>query len=86
MEKKLENSTKIHSPKNLTQQQVHQKFLNETQVAELVGVSIQTLRNHRFLRRGLPYYKFYKRVLYSLDDVLQYLQERRVDPERGGGE
>jgi len=54
------------------------QYLNEHQVAEMVGVSVSTLPAHRHQRRGLPYHKFEGRVLYTLEDVQDALAKRRI--------
>ena len=53
-------------------------YLNEKQVASELGISIQTLRNHRSLRKGLPYTKLGKKILYKWSDVLDFLENRKV--------
>ena len=54
-------------------------FLNEKETAELTGRAISTLRNERHLRRGIPYLKVSRRTIrYKLDDVLLFMQARRI--------
>lgn len=54
-------------------------FLNEKEAAELTGRAISTLRNERHLRRGIPYLKVSRRTIrYKLDDVLLFMQARRI--------
>lgn len=54
------------------------KFLTTKQLAELLDLSAETLANERYLGVGIPYYKVGKRVRYSLDDVIAYLEANRV--------
>ena len=56
------------------------KVVDEKQAAAIMGRSIQTLRNDRHLRRGVPYCKLGRSVRYLLSDIHAYLLERRIDP------
>lgn len=64
-----------------TRETTHPTVLTETQVAEMLGCSIQTLRNHRAQRKGLPYTKFGRFVRYFHDDIEAHLRDHRIDPE-----
>jgi len=58
------------------------RYLTEKQVSELTGFALSTLRNNRFKRQGIPYLKIGKRtVRYLLDDVLAYMESRRIQTE-----
>ena len=59
-------------------QKLH-NYLNENQVSERLGVSVQLLRKHRWESKGLPYVKFGARVLYAEPEVVEYLQEHRIE-------
>lgn len=54
------------------------KLLNETEVAEMIGRAVQTLRNDRHYGRGLPYIKFGRTVRYRLSDINAYLDANTV--------
>ncbi len=56
------------------------QYLNEKQVSEMTGLSLSTLRNSRFQGRGLPYVKVGRSVRYSLADVVEYMESRKVVP------
>ena len=56
-----------------------QNYLNENQVSERLGVSVNLLRKHRWEGKGLPYVKFGARVLYAEPEVVEYLQEHRIE-------
>ena len=61
-------------------------YLTEIQVSELTGFKLPTLRNWRFERRGIPYLRIGKRsIRYKLQDVIDYMETRRIDPEGGDG-
>lgn len=54
-------------------------YLNEFEAAEMTGRAISTLRNERFLRRGLPYLRVAKRTIrYKLTDVIAFMESRRI--------
>ena len=65
---------------------MEQQVLNEKQASQLLGVSVQTLRNWRHLRKGPVYIKFGRRVLYSMADLLAYIDQNRVDLGMGKGD
>jgi len=54
------------------------KWINEKDVSRITGRALPTLRNDRFLNRGIPYCKFGKSVRYLLDDVENFMESRRV--------
>lgn len=58
-----------------------QQWLSEHSVARLLEVSLSKLRQDRFHRRGLPYYKVGKSVRYLLADILAYMAKRRINVE-----
>ena len=64
---------------------LEQTFLNDKQVAEIVGRGVQTLRNDRFHSRGLPYSKFGRLCKYRLADVLQFMEQNKVVPSAPPG-
>ena len=58
-------------------------FLTENEVAKMTGFALPTLRNWRHKRQSLPYIKINNRsIRYSLQDVLNYMADHRIDPER----
>ena len=57
------------------------KYVNERKVAEITSIGVQTLRNDRHLGRGLPYIKKGRMVRYSLADVIQFMEERKIRNE-----
>jgi predicted DNA-binding transcriptional regulator AlpA len=55
------------------------KYLNEKEVAAITGRAISTLRNERFLRKGLPYLKIGGRsIRYKTEDVIAFMESRRI--------
>mgnify|MGYP001484377447 CR=1 len=57
------------------------QYLSEKQVSESTGIALSTLRNHRFLKKGIPYSRYGRKILYSQEDVLAYLKDHRVKTE-----
>jgi hypothetical protein len=54
-------------------------YLNEKEVAAITGRAVQTLRNDRFNRCGIPYYKISKRsIRYKGEDVKSFMESRRI--------
>lgn len=54
------------------------KLLTVKELAELLGVSPETLAQNRYLSQGVPYIKVGARIRYRLDDVIAYLEANRV--------
>jgi len=54
------------------------QFLTELEVSQMTKIALPTLRNHRFRGMGIPYYKIGKSVRYRLQDVLDYMESKRV--------
>jgi predicted DNA-binding transcriptional regulator AlpA len=57
-----------------------QKQLNETEVAKLIGLHVQTLRNQRCACKGFPYLKIGRAVRYDPKDIREFLDARRINP------
>ena len=55
-------------------------FLRDTQVAKLINCSPQTLRNQRFLGKGIPYVKAGRAVRYEEEEVIKYMRDRKIIP------
>ena len=55
-----------------------EQYLTEGQVSGMTGFAIPTLRNHRALKKGIPYHKIGKSVRYRKDDVLCFMEKHRI--------
>jgi len=53
-------------------------YLNEVEVSAITGKAVSTLRNDRFLRRGIPYLKDGKRVMYRTPDVFNRMERQYI--------
>ena len=57
------------------------QYIKEEKVSEITGLKLPTLRNHRHLRKGIPYIKIGKSVRYDTEDVYNFMEKRRIYPE-----
>ena len=57
----------------------HAQYLTEIEVAAMTRRAVSTLRNERYLRRGIPFIKIGRSVRYKTADVVLYMDQRRVD-------
>lgn len=53
--------------------------LTEQEVSTRTGLSLSTLRAHRFKRLGFPYIKIGRAVRYRVCDLEAYLSKHRID-------
>jgi predicted DNA-binding transcriptional regulator AlpA len=62
-----------------TSELLEKKYLNEKEVSAITGRAISTIRNERFMRKGLPYLKVGGRsIRYKAEDVVAYMEGRRI--------
>ena len=55
-------------------------YLNEREVAAITGRALSTLRNERFMRRGIPYAVVGQRsIRYRLTDVIKFKKKTRIN-------
>jgi len=60
---------------------IRKNVLNEREAAQFLGVAVQTLRNWRSQRRGVPYLKIGRAVRYRLEDLENFISDVRIVPE-----
>ena len=70
-----------------TTQQHHKEIdfmraMDEHEVAFLIGKSVQSLRNDRYLGKGVTYFKVGRSVRYRRGEVLKWLEAQRIEPRR----
>lgn len=58
-------------------------YINEHEVARITGRALSTLRNERFNRRGIPYFKVGRSVRYSLQEVIDFMEAHKVQTGEG---
>jgi phage terminase Nu1 subunit (DNA packaging protein) len=54
------------------------KYIKDKKVAEMTDLSVQTLRNDRYKGKGIPYSKRGRAVRYRVDDVIAYMEARKI--------
>jgi len=57
-----------------------QEYLNDKQAARYIGFHEQTLRNWRHARKGPKYVKQYRSVRYSVRDLDEWMEGRKITP------
>ena len=58
------------------------RFVNDVEAAKILSCSAQTLRNYRSLGdRGPAYSKRGRMVRYRVQDLLDFMNSGRIDPE-----
>jgi len=60
----------------------HQKYINEYQLSELIGIALSTLRNNRSKGQGIPYIKLGRSVRYNLQDVIDFMEAHKIRTEK----
>lgn len=55
------------------------RYVDENKVSKITGRAVQTLRNDRFLKKGIPYIKVGRSVRYDLQEVIDFMESRRID-------
>jgi hypothetical protein len=56
-------------------------YVTEKEVSRITGRGLQTLRNDRHRGRGIPYSKIGRSVRYKLEDVYDFMQQRRIETQ-----
>ena len=59
-----------------------QQYLTEKQTAKLTGRALSTLRNERSKGIGLPYYKIGRSVRYSENDIVEWMETKKIVPRQ----
>jgi hypothetical protein len=57
------------------------RYLTEREVSKITGFAVQTLRNDRYMGRGIPYIKRGHSVRYSSTDVFEYMENGKIKTE-----
>ncbi len=57
------------------------QILNDVEAAKTLNVATQTLRNWRTARRGPAYLKLGRSVRYRVEDLQDYMEKCRIQPE-----
>ena len=59
-----------------------EQVINEVKAAEILGVAVQTMRNWRHQGKPPAYVKLSRCVRYKIEDLKDYINSKRIDPER----
>jgi hypothetical protein len=57
------------------------QWISEKEVSKMTGRATQTLRNDRSKCQGIPYSKVSRSVRYLVDDVVSFMESKRIVPE-----
>ena len=63
---------------------MQKQYLTEREVSGLTGRALSTLRNDRQAGNGFPYVKWGRFVRYRKQDVIDFMEARKVVPKNGG--
>ena len=76
MEKSPENISSARYENGSTQKEPkhQQEYLREKDVVKMTSINIATLRSHRSQRKGLPYIKMGRSVVYRRKDIINLLK------------
>ncbi|MBA7496832.1 hypothetical protein ES702_07441 [subsurface metagenome] len=58
------------------------RYMKEKEVAKLLGCHVQTLRGNRSRRRGIPFIRHGRSVLYDYDVIVKYMKASTVKTEK----
>jgi len=59
------------------------KYLTDTEVAEMTGLAVQTLRNWRQARKNIPFIKLKRSVRYDAEAVADFMSKHTVPVDQG---
>ena len=60
-------------------------YLTEKEVAKIRRCSLSTLRQERHRGEGCPYFKINRSVLYRRDEVIKFIEQRRIETSESMG-
>lgn len=55
------------------------EYLTEKEVSKITRFALPTLRSHRQEKIGIPFIKAGRAVRYSINDVVNFMESRKVD-------
>jgi predicted DNA-binding transcriptional regulator AlpA len=58
-----------------------QQYVTEKEVSRITGLALPTLRNYRHLNKGPTYFKIGRSVRYSIDDIFDFMEQRRIETQ-----
>jgi len=57
------------------------RYLTEKDVQKITQRALSTLRNDRHRSRGIPYMKIGRSVRYNIQDVIDFMESRKIQTE-----
>jgi len=57
------------------------RYIDEREVSRMTGRALPTLRNDRHKGQGIPYVKIFRSVRYNVDDVISFMEKRKIVTE-----
>jgi predicted DNA-binding transcriptional regulator AlpA len=57
------------------------RYVDEKEVSRITSISLSTLRNHRYLRKGIQPIKIGRAVRYSLEDVVAFMESHKISTD-----
>lgn len=60
--------------------ELRRRFVSETELERVTGISRRTWQKHRLTNTGPKYYKIHKSIRYELDEVLEWIRAFSVFP------
>lgn len=54
------------------------RYIDEREVSRMTGRALPTLRNDRHRGRGISYSKIGRSVRYNVDDVISFMEKRKI--------
>ncbi|MFZ4439192.1 MAG: hypothetical protein ACOYOS_12240 [Syntrophales bacterium] len=58
--------------------ETEQLYLREQQVAAMTGIPVKTLRNNRYMRKGLEFIRLGRSILYEKKTVIDRLAAGKI--------
>lgn len=66
--------------------EIRAQFISENEVALITGLATGTLRNWRFVGKGMPYHRIGRAIRYDYNDVIEFMRVQRIEPTSSGNE
>ena len=57
------------------------RYVDEKEASRITAFSLSTLRNQRYLGKGIPYVKIGRLVRYSLEDVIAFMERHKISTD-----
>ena len=57
------------------------RYVDEKEASRITSISLSTLRNQRYLGKGIPHIKIGRAVRYSLEDVVAFMESHKISTD-----